>query len=355
MEKTSRHNLTLGFFLILFVFSGFLLGWLLLPFFSVLVLAAVLASVFYPVYGFLNRRLPSVLASALTCLGIFLLIFVPVSLVVGILSHEAFALYQIARTVEIGDQIRLLIQNSLILDKLYHLLATFNIDLSGENLNQFFADAGRVVGLFLYQQASAVAANIVNFVVYAAFMLLTVFYLLLDGRRLHEFMIDILPMPVEQNRKLLQKFADMAGAVLIGNGLGGLIQGVFGGAVFYFFGLKSPLMWGVLMTLLAFLPIVGIGVVFVPAAIYLILSERVAAGIFFLVFYALLSGTIEYIFKPRLVGQRVKIHTLLVFLSIMGGLQLFGILGIIYGPLVVTGFLTLTDIYRSSYQKLVEK
>jgi predicted PurR-regulated permease PerM len=108
------------------------------------------------------------------------------------------------------------------------------------------------------------------------------------------------------------------------------------------------------MALLAFLPIVGVGAVFLPAGLYLILQGRLAAGIFFIVFYIVLSGGIEYLFKPKLVGKRVQMHTLLVFLSIIGGLKLFGILGIIYGPLVVTAFLTLTDIYESSYQRIVE-
>jgi predicted PurR-regulated permease PerM len=76
--------------------------------------------------------------------------------------------------------------------------------------------------------------------------------------------------------------------------------------------------------------------------------------VFFIIFYAVLSGSIEYLVKPKLVGRRVQMHTLLVFLSIIGGLRLFGILGIIYGPLVVTAFLTLTDIYHSGYQQLVE-
>jgi predicted PurR-regulated permease PerM len=146
----------------------------------------------------------------------------------------------------------------------------------------------------------------------------------------------------------------MAGAILIGNGLGGLIQGTLGGLVFAFFGFKSPFFWGVIMALLAFLPIVGIGAVFLPAAAYLFLQGRLGAGIFFVVFYVILSGGIEYFFKPKLVGQRVQMHTLLVFLAIIGGLKLFGILGIIYGPLVVTGFLTLADIYESSYQRIVE-
>ena len=146
----------------------------------------------------------------------------------------------------------------------------------------------------------------------------------------------------------------MAGAVIIGNGICGLIQGILGGALFALFGLRSPFLWGVIMTLLAFLPIVGIGVVLIPAAGYLMLNGRIGVGIFFIVFYVLLSGGVEYLFKPRLVGHRVQMHTLLVFLSIIGGLNLFGILGIIYGPLIGTAFLTLTDIYHSSYQQLVE-
>jgi predicted PurR-regulated permease PerM len=185
-------------------------------------------------------------------------------------------------------------------------------------------------------------------------MLLICFYLFVDQKRLLSFIFDLSPLPDDQDQILFRKFKDMAGAILIGNGLCGLIQGVLGGAVFAIFGLRSPILWGVIMTLLAFLPIVGIGAVFIPAALYLMLKGRMAAGVFFIIFYIVLSGGVEYLFKPKLVGKRVQMHTLLVFLSIIGGLQLFGILGIIYGPLVVTGFLTLTDIYHTSYQNLVE-
>ena len=145
----------------------------------------------------------------------------------------------------------------------------------------------------------------------------------------------------------------MAGAILIGNGLCGMIQGVAGGLLFSLFNLKSPLLWGVIMGLLAFLPIIGIGAVLIPTAVFLIFKGRIASGIFFIVFYVLLSGGVEYLLKPKLVGKRVKMHTLLVFLSIIGGLKLFGILGIIYGPLITTAFLTLTDIYYTSYQEMV--
>ena len=99
---------------------------------------------------------------------------------------------------------------------------------------------------------------------------------------------------------------------------------------------------------------IGIGAVFIPTVIFLFLKGRIAASLFFLVFYLLLSGGVEYLLKPRVVGKRVQMHTLVVFLSIIGGLKIFGILGIIYGPLIATAFLTLTNIYHASYQKLIE-
>ena len=354
MNPSSPRDIILWFFLALFLVSCILLGWLLWPFFSVIVLAIVITGVFNPVYRVLHRKLNATVSSLITCVIIFFVLFVPVSAFVGILANEAYDLYLTAREAVVNNPIQELLENSKVVDKINGLLTNFGIKITGDELNRAVTELGRTVGLFLYQQARSMTANIVNFVVNFFFMLLIVFYLLIDSQRLVSFIVGLSPLPDDQDEKLIQKFKDMAGAILIGNGLGGLIQGTLGGIVFAFFGIRSPFLWGVIMGLLAFLPIVGVGAVFLPAALYLILQGRLAAGIFFIVFYILLSGGIEYLFKPKLVGTRVQMHTLLVFLSIIGGLKLFGILGIIYGPLVVTAFLTLTDIYEASYRRIVE-
>jgi predicted PurR-regulated permease PerM len=317
-------------------------------------LAIVITGVFNPVYRLLHRKLNATLSSLITCVIIFFVLFVPVSAFVGILANEAYDLYLTARDAVVNNPIQELLENSKVVDKINGILTNFGIKITGDELNRGVTELGRTVGLFLYQQARSMTANIVNFVVNFFFMLLIVFYLLIDSQRLVSFIVGLSPLPDDQDEKLIQKFKDMAGAILIGNGLGGLIQGTLGGIVFAFFGFRSPFLWGVIMALLAFLPIVGVGAVFLPAALYLILQGRLGAGIFFIVFYVVLSGGIEYLFKPKLVGTRVQMHTLLVFLSIIGGLKLFGILGIIYGPLVVTAFLTLTDIYEASYRSIVE-
>ncbi|OEU65720.1 MAG: AI-2E family transporter [Desulfobacterales bacterium PC51MH44] len=354
MEDRTSRNIILWFFLALFMVSAFLLGWLIWPFISIIVLAAVVTGIFKPVYSFLNRKINPLFASLLTCILIFFILFIPTVFFVGILSKEAYGLYQMGKGAVISDQIKTLLESSRILEKANLILSNLNIEITGEELNNAISEIGKVVGLSLYQQAQSIASNVLKFFVYFFFMLLVIYYLLIDGDRLVSFIVDLSPLPAEQDEKLIQKFKDMAGAILIGNGLCGLIQGTAGGIVFLLFGLKSAFLWGVIMGLLAFLPIIGIGVVLIPTAVYLILKGRIAAGIFFIVFYIILSGGIEYLLKPKLVGQRVKMHTLLVFFSIIGGLKLFGILGIIYGPLVATAFLTLTDIYYTSYQELVD-
>jgi predicted PurR-regulated permease PerM len=354
LNDSSPHDIILWFFLAIFLASCLVMGWLLWPFISVIILAAVITGIFNPVYRVLNRKLKPTPASLVTCLIIFFVLFLPVSAFVGILANEAYDMYLRAREALLSNPIKELIENSAIVDRINLVLTNFGMAITGEELNKGIAEIGRFVGLYLYEQARSMTANILNFVVNFFFMLLIIFYLLIDSPRLISFIEGLSPLPDDQDQKLIQKFKDMAGAILIGNGLGGLIQGTLGGTVFAMFGFKSPFLWGVIMALLAFLPIVGIGAVFLPAAAYLFLQGRLGAGIFFVVFYVILSGGIEYFFKPKLVGQRVQMHTLLVFLAIIGGLKLFGILGIIYGPLVVTGFLTLADIYESSYQRIVE-
>jgi len=355
IEKTAG-NMILLFFLACFLISIFLLGWLLWPFLSILVLAAVVTGIFRPIFSSISHSgtiRPS-LASFVTCCIIFCILFIPIVFFVGILSREAYDLYLAARDALISQQLTNLLKGSRLLELANNVLANFNVEITGEELNKYVSEIARFVGLFLYNQARAIASNMLAFVINFFLMLLVIYYLLIDGPRLISFIMDLSPLPNNQDEILLNKFKGMAGAILIGNGLGGLIQGVIGGLVFSVFGLASPFLWGVIMGLLAFLPIIGIGIVFIPAAIYLFLKGRIAASIFFVVFYVILSGGVEYLFKPKLVGQRVKMHTLLVFLAIIGGLKLFGILGIIYGPLVITAFLTLTDIYRSSYQTLVD-
>ncbi|MBU4318664.1 MAG: AI-2E family transporter [Proteobacteria bacterium] len=357
MTDTTSKNLILWFFICLFLVSVFLLGWLLKPFFSIIVLAGVVTGVFSPLYNKLNKQgvINAPMASLLTCMVIFLVLFVPIALFIGILSKEAFDLYQTAKDAVFSNQIQALLQGNEWIERVNIFLARFNYELTLEDFNNILTQTAKTVGFFLYEQARAVASNMLLFIVNFILMLMVIYFLLIDGDKLIRFIIALSPLPEKENLALSQKFKDIAGAVLIVNGLCGFIEGTIGGIVFALLGFKSPFLWGVIMGILAFLPIVGIGAIMLPAAFILMLKMKIAAGIFLIIFYLLLSFGAEYILKPKLVGKRVEMNMLLVFLAIIGGLQVFGILGIIYGPLVVTAFLTLTEIYHANYKKFVSE
>lgn len=355
VDEQPSTQMIFKYFLIIFLVTIFFMGKLLLPFLSILVLAFVLTGTFYPVYHFFAKKIRPVLASLITCAIVFLVVFVPLVFLIGALSKEAYGLYLMGTSAATNQDLKELLQNSHIMERIEGFLANYDIKLGAEHLNKGLSQLGRYVGLFLYEQVSAIASNVLKFIVNFALMLLVIFFLLIDGKKLIGFLIELSPLPEDQDRKLMGKFHEMASVVLVVNGVSGLIQGSLGGAVFAIFGLKSPLLWGSIMAILAFFPIVGIGVVLVPASVYLFLKGRIAAGIFFIIFYIAVSSVIEYVIKPKLVGNKVRIHTLLVFISVLGGLKVFGMLGIIYGPLVITAFLTLTDIYRSSYETYIRK
>ncbi len=333
-----------------------LAGNLIAPFFAIIILGIVSTGIFNPVFYFFSKKISPKFASALTCALIFFVVFIPVVFFVSVLSKEAFNLYVMAKDAVFSNQLKDLLESTKALERFNEFLIRAGIEktITWDELIRPVSELGKFVGFSLFEQARFITSNVFNIVLYFCLMLIVVFYMLLDGDKLKKYMYDLSPLSDEHDKKLFEKFKDMAGAVLIGNGLGGVIQGVAGGIVFMGLGLNSPFLWGVIMGFLAFLPIVGIGIILIPTAGVLMLKSKFAAGIFVLVFYAVLSWGIEYIFKPKVVGDRVSMHPLIVFFAIIGGLKTYGLLGIIYGPLIATLFLTLADIYFSSFQFMVE-
>ncbi|MCA1794991.1 MAG: AI-2E family transporter [Desulfotignum sp.] len=356
MEQTIFQRGVFFFFLALFCISLVLLGNLVAPFTAVIVLGVVITNVFRPVFLLFTKKLSFRMASLLTCAIIFFVVFIPVVFFVGILSKEALDLYNLARDAVFSNQLIQVLENTRALDRLNDLLARAGIQktVSWQELLSPVSELGKMVGFSLFQQARFITSNLLNLVFYFCLMIIVIFYMLMDGKKLIQYLYDLSPLQDEHDKQLFQKFNEMAGAVLIGNGLGGVIQGTAGGLLFLFLGLNSPFLWGVIMGFMAFLPIVGIGIVLVPTAVFYMLKSSVITGIGILVFYGILSWGIEYIFKPKLVGDRMAMHPLIVFFAIIGGLNVYGLMGIIYGPLIATLFLTLSEIYFSSFQSMVE-
>jgi predicted PurR-regulated permease PerM len=363
MENTTETNskksfspLVFRYFLLLFLVSFLLLGQLLWPFFAILILSFLLAGLFQPVYGFFHNKLKfsPQFSSLVTCGLIIILVFVPLMFFVGALTGEVLGLYPLIKGKNLALLMQQLLEENATIGKIKDIMASFGIEVHPERITQTLSEFAKIVGLFLYNQASSWAGNVMNFVISFFMMVIVIFFLLIDHERFISYVLELSPLPDAQERQLFKRFDEIAKAVLVGNGICGLLQGTLGGVVFAYLGLGSPILWGGIMAILAFLPIVGIGIVLVPASFILFLKGKISLAIFMLLFYAALSFSVEYLLKPWMVGERVKMHTLMVFLSIIGGLSVYGVLGIIYGPLIVTAFLSLADIYRKNYSEHVK-
>ena len=136
---------------------------------------------------------------------------------------------------------------------------------------------------------------------------------------------------------------------LVCNGLGGLIQGLLAAIGLAIAGVQSIFLWFVVMTILAFIPLVGISAVTIPTSIYFMLTGEVSKGVMLFIYTTMVSLIIENWFKAKFIGSRIQINGMLIFFYIIAGMSVFGVAGIFYGPLILSIFLTMVDLYHTHY------
>jgi predicted PurR-regulated permease PerM len=341
-------------FFIFLVCSLLLLLGLLWTYVSSIVLALLIASVFYPLYLKARGLFRGRAQTASLCMTFFILLVLgfPVGWFVGTVSNEAFDFYSRTRSaVSLKDIQQKLESDSAWAQRVRKYSKIVGLEFTSETVEKLAASVGRRVGLSLYNQLSSVASNLLSFLVHFFMMMLVIYYLFRDGGRLKDYLVQLIPIPKEQLQKVVDKFQEMGRAIIVGNGLSGIVQGILGGMGFFLFGLHAPFLWGTVIAFMAFLPIIGASVVFLPATAILMIQGEIGKGLAYLVYNVCYSSIIEYLIKPKLIGKGMRMNSLLVFIGIIGGIKLFGILGIIYGPLIITVFLTLAEIYRLEYKE----
>lgn len=195
----------------------------------------------------------------------------------------------------------------------------------------------------------ALFGNVLSLTVHAATVIVMIFYLFADGPRLRDFLFKLSPLPDDEDAQLVETFQKVSRGVVVGNGFGSAIQGVLGGLAMWMVDLPSPLLWGAVMTVFAFLPLIGVTIVVVPAAAFLAVQGRVSEAFGFFVFCVVMALFVDNVVKTKMMGSAMRLHDLLVFLSIVGGLAAFGVIGFVYGPLIAMLFMTLHGLYEQRY------
>jgi predicted PurR-regulated permease PerM len=192
--------------------------------------------------------------------------------------------------------------------------------------------------------------NIGSFALSLAFTTFTLYFFLMDGRFLLGLFVKAIPIKTEYMQILLQKFRESARQLVMGNLLVALIQGVVAFLLFTIFRIKGALLLGVLAAVCSFIPMVGAGAVWFPVSLYYILMRGTVPGIILLLLSALLISIADNFYRPILVGGPIKMHPLPIFFAIVGGVSLFGMNGLIIGPLILVMFFTVLDMFRDLYK-----
>jgi predicted PurR-regulated permease PerM len=313
------------------------------PFLTTIAWAMVLSITFYPLYKlFLKYIKRSWAASLFTLLAILIVMFGPFSYIVRSLAGEITGVY--SSIEEKGIETITNIQSHPGLHEITQKLASFEM-LKGFNLQESIVNSLKAVGEYVVKHISDVFTNAFVLALNFVIMCLTIYYFLKDGDTLIEYLKKLLPFSEEQKHKLAERVKETVIAAVYGQIAVGLAQGILGGTAFWILGLPSPVFWGTVMAIVSFVPLFGTLLVWGPAAVILILSGSLGKGIGLLLFGALIISSIDSVLKPLIIGGKAKLHTLLVFFSVLGGIQFLGFLGFILGPLIAALCLSLFEIY----------
>lgn len=309
-----------------------------------LLMAAVMAGLASPVYRRLVKlfRNHKAVASAVTVFLSLCLIAVPIFLLIGIVANEAIGITEVT-----ADWLKEHIQEQKIQDipALQKLLPYQ--DQIVEKAGQFASKAAS----FVAQALAGGATGAARFFLMMFITLYAMFFFLKDSRAILDWIFAYTPLSVSEKERLVATFNSVARATLKGTFVIGIVQGGLAGAAFAVAGIEGAMFWGVIMTVLSIIPGIGTALVWVPAVIYLAMIGRVGAAVGLAVWCAIVVGTADNILRPILVGKDTKMPDLLILVTTLGGLILFGAAGIVIGPIIGALFITVWDLWSAAIEE----
>ncbi len=341
-------NLQNASFIVLLAVVSLTFFGLLEDFFQPIFWAATLAVIFHPVFTrvMLMFRQHRSVAAFVTLLIICLTVLLPAWFVASAVVNEAALLYARIQSGEIDP--------SKALEWLQTTLPPVNafldrIGLSPDQLSENLSSAAITASQFIGSVAFKAGQNAVRFSVMFLLMLYVLFFFLRDGDDLLEGIIRALPLGDVRERALFAKFAEVSRATMKGTLVIGLIQGTLGGLIFLILGIEGAVFWGTLMVILSLVPVVGAGLIWVPAALVMLANGAIYKAIILVAFGVLVIGLVDNLLRPILVGRDTRMPDYLVLLSTLGGLTVFGASGFVIGPVIAALFLAMWVMFTEEF------
>ncbi len=307
--------------------------------------AAVLAIIFNPLQAHFTRWVGGrrSLAAVLTLAAILLIVILPLGLIGLAVSREAIALYQRITNGQVDLPGFVERWRPTVMD----LLARAGIDVDA--IRRGATDAAGTAVQTIASQAVVFGQNAIRVAIELGLTLYILFFFLRDGAQILAAIVRALPLGDVREHALFERFTSVTRATLKGNLVVGAVQGTLGGLIFWILGINAPVFWGVIMTVLSFLPMLGAALVWAPAAVILIATGSTVRGLVLIVFGALVVGSVDNILRPILVGRETSMPDYMVLLATLGGIAVFGISGFVAGPVIAALFLTVWEMFAQEY------
>jgi len=347
-----RRQVFSWFFIAIFLLLIYVFYQILSPFILALFWGAIITLTLYPVHTRLTKLLKNrknISALIMTVVATFLIIL-PLVFISATVAVDMFDIYQ-----SLNDNVEVSELKSK-LEKLKGLLPVSvleelekRLQIGELNIHQMAVKGLGSVSGYVINEVQDAATNLTGLLINFGMMIFALFFFFRDGDSMLERIKSLIPMKDEQKDEIFKKFYDTLNAVIVGVMVTAAIQGILQGLFFWILGISYSVLGGVLTFVFALIPIAGAVIVWLPVGLYLLFTGSIYAGIAVLVFGGLVVSSVDNFLKPIIIGGKVKLSTLFLVLTIFGSLSVFGITGIILGPILLAIFMSFIDIYKSEY------
>jgi len=329
------HTLEIGFFIVLITGVLLLTFFIFKPYLSALFLAIVFAILFDPIYEFILEKIKlkskKTVASLITVLVMMITILVPLIFFGSLIFQEARALVDNSSAVLLGDK-------AVALKDYIESIIPVSVDVIGytqKGLNTIVSSFGVFFAGFLQMSVNIFL------------VIIALFFFLRDGSNFRKRLVVLSPLSDNYDEGILEKVKIAINSVVRGALIIAFIQGILTAIGFLLFGVPNPALWGGVAVVTSLIPVLGTPIVIIPAVAYLFISGHTVAAIGLLIWGVLVVGLVDNFLRPVLIEQDIKVHPFLILLSVFGGIGYLGPIGFLAGPVILSLFVALLEIYPS--------
>ncbi len=345
-------------FIWILIFFSLVFIYIIQSFLMPIVLASLFVFLTQPIYDYLIKYFKNCyVTSILTLVVVFLIFVLPATLFFYWSYQQAFDLF-----VNNKDQLNTF--NTLLTpvwQKLAIVLQYFGLDwietdgtLNFPLVVDYIESKVQVLLKKVFSGGVFLSKNIFNIVFEVGMSVLFAFYFFIDGKRIVKIMVSLIPLQNFQKQRMLENLKDTIQSSIKGVSIIGVIQGVLGAITLWICGFEACIFWGFVIFFLSIIPAVGVFAILIPASLILFLQNYILLGVFALI-SCLFIGVTDYILRPLIMGKKLQMHSLLVIISTLGGVQVFGIIGFLLGPALVSIVLSLFNFYQEIFQDEFEE